>query len=81
MEFPTVITKFVKDLITVANGTDYDVGRVLWILSVLIFLGLAIWAVVKNHQPLDFANFGIGAGGVLGGGGAALGFKRNTEPQ
>jgi len=81
MGFPPFINKFVKDLVTVANGTDFDVGRVLWLLTVVVFLGLAVFAVVKNHQVLDFANFGIGAGGVLAGGGAGLGMKRGTEPQ
>jgi hypothetical protein len=78
--FP-LIKKLCKDIVTVANGEDFDVGRVLWLVTCLVFLGLAVWAVVHNHQILDFANFGIGAGGVLAGGGASLGFKKNTEPQ
>ncbi len=81
MTLPPFVNKFIKDLVTVANGTDFDIGRVLWLITVIMFLGLAGWAVIHNHQILDFANFGLGAGAVLAGGGAGLGMKKGSEPQ
>jgi hypothetical protein len=72
------LNKFIKDCFTTHNGETWDVGRILWAMSVLTFLGCAIFAIAMG-QTWDAVSFGTGAGLVLAGGGAALGFKVNTE--
>lgn len=72
--------KLIKDILTGVDNQTYDVGRLLWVLGVLVYLGLSITALVKG-QPWEPQSFGIGLGAVLAGGGAALGFKKATEPQ
>lgn len=47
-------------------------------MSVITFLGCAIYAIYRG-QTWDAVSFGTGAGLCLAGGGAALGFKGNTE--
>lgn len=71
--------KFISDCFTNANG-DWDIGRVLWAIAVLVFLALACIAVLLNKQTFDPQTFGIGLGAVMAAGGAALGMKHRTEP-
>ena len=71
--------KFIQDCFTTSDGLSWDIGRVLWALSVLTFLGCAIFSIAKG-QLWNAVEFGTGAGLVLAGGGAALGFKKGTEP-
>jgi hypothetical protein len=73
------IKSIIKDLATGIDGESYDVGRVLWALGALAFLGMSIYAVIHTGA-FDAMGFGAGYGGVLGGGGAALGMKSKTEP-
>ncbi|MHB1176053.1 MAG: hypothetical protein ACYCZJ_13120 [Sulfuriferula sp.] len=73
------ITKILKDSFTIANGNDYDIGRILWALGVLTFCFLAGWAIIKNHQAFDAMSYGGGLAAVLAAGGAALGMKQKTE--
>lgn len=72
------MNKFIKDCFTTHDGQSWDIGRVLWAVSVLTFLGCAIYALYKG-QAWDAVGFGTGAGLVLAAGGAALGFKKGTE--
>lgn len=74
------IKKFLRQILTGLDNKTFDIARVLWILTCFVFLGLAIAHVMINKQPFDAQNFGIGAGGVLLGGGAGVGLKGNTEP-
>lgn len=74
------IKKFLVHILTGLDNNTFDVARVLWVVSCLVFLVLAIVHVVVNKQPFDAQNFGLGAGGVLLGGGAGVGLKGNTEP-
>ena len=57
-----------------------DVARILWVFTVLVYLGLAIAAMVKgqNWQPLDTAK---GLAIVLVGGGIGVAVKAHTEPE
>lgn len=71
--------KFFVDILTVANGQDYDVGRVMLLAGFVFFNLFAAWALFKN-QPWSAQDYGIGLGALMGGGGAGLWFKRNTEP-
>ena len=73
--------KFLKDLVTVANGSDYDIGRVMWCIGVLAFLGFSGWSVIAQGQHFDMQSFGIGFGAVMVAGGGALRLKHPTEPQ
>lgn len=73
--------KVLKDSFTVANGNDFDLGKILWVLVSLTYLALAIYATVFKGQAFDPVSFGTGSGLVLAGGGAALGFKSATEPK
>jgi hypothetical protein len=75
------MNKFVKDMLTLANGEDFDVGRVLWAIAVLVFLGLAIYDTVAHGKPFDAQAFGIGLGSVMAAGGLALKLKHETEPK
>ncbi|OWK42218.1 amino acid ABC transporter substrate-binding protein [Fimbriiglobus ruber] len=69
----------IKDCVTGKDGESYDVGRVLWVVGALSFLGLSIYAAFKSHT-FDPLSFGTGYGGILGGGGAGIGMKAKTEP-
>lgn len=72
-----MIRQVVKDCFTVANGQDYDLGRLLWAAVIMVFICLAI----LHWRAFDPQSYGIGAGGLLAGGGGALGFKARSEPQ
>lgn len=74
------LRNFLKHLFTGIDNHTFDIARVLWFVSVMTFLALAVWHVVINKQGFDASNFGLGAGGMLAGGGAGLGLKGNTEP-
>lgn len=68
------------DCFTGKTNDIFDIGRILWALSVIVFLGLAIYDVVLTRD-FNPEQFGIGLSLVLAGGGAALGFKRSTEKE
>ena len=70
--------KFIKDCFTTSDGVTWDIGRVLWALTVLTFLCCAVYAIYKG-QLWDAVSFGTGAGLCLAGGGVALGMKAKTE--
>lgn len=71
--------KCMKDLFTLADGESYDIGRVLWAMSVVWYMGLGVAAVVINKQAFNFMEAGSGIGLVLAGGGYALKAKLSTE--
>lgn len=71
--------KILKDWLTGVDGQTYDIGRTLWMLSVLVFLGCAVYAIYKG-QAWNAVEYGTGAGLVLAGGGVAIGLKAKTEP-
>lgn len=82
MGWSAEVGRFVKDCLTVANGRDYDVGRVLWVLLVLTYVGVTIFHAVRNPtSSFDYISFGTGSGMMLAGGGASLWAKKNTEPK
>lgn len=68
------------DLFTTKNGDAWDVGRVLWALGVIAFIGLAGWAVIVNKEHFDGLAYGGGLAAALAAGGWALGAKAKTEP-
>jgi hypothetical protein len=78
---PEFIRKLCKDIVTEADGESFDIARLLWIVGAIVFLSMAVWSVVKNHQPLDFMNFGTGLAAVLAGGGIGVGARAKMENQ
>lgn len=74
------IKEFFRDCFTNATD-DYDLGRVLWAIAVVVFLFLAVYSVVVGKQTFDALVYGTGLGAVLGAGGMALWMKRDTEPK
>lgn len=72
--------KAFKDLFTLANGEDYDIGRVAGALGVVVFFGLSI-ADFYFNKKFDPQAWGMGFGLLVTGIGAALALKHKTEPQ
>lgn len=74
------MNKFLKDCVTGIDGESYDIGRAALALVSIGFVVFAGWAVFhgKDFNPQDY---GIGAGSILGGGGAGIAMKGKTEPQ
>ncbi|WP_422930157.1 amino acid ABC transporter substrate-binding protein [Singulisphaera sp. PoT] len=70
---------FLKDLVTGVDGESFDVGRVLWVASVLAFMGLSAYSLYRGGA-FDALGWGTGYGAMLGGGGAGIGLKRKAEP-
>lgn len=73
--------KILKDVFTGIDGESYDMGRVLWALSVIAGLCYAGYDLVYLNTPFNIVNYGIGVGSLLASGGAALWAKRETEPK
>jgi hypothetical protein len=69
-----------KHLVTGLDNNTVDVARVLWIVGVLSFLGLAGYEVYKSGH-FDMANFSLAYGGLLAAGAAGVKIKESTEPQ
>lgn len=75
------MSKVLKDIFTGVDGESHDVGRYLWVVSVLAGLGYAGYDLIWLKTPFNIVNFGIGVGSLLGAGGAALMLKKETEPK
>lgn len=60
--------KWLRDIATEKDNTTFEVSAVLAILSVLVFLGLAIWRMWVTEQ-FDPISYGTGASAIIGGGG------------
>lgn len=74
------MNKFIKHCLTGMDGCSWDIGRVLWALVTVAFVVFAGWSLFRGGA-FDPENFGVGAGTILGGGGAGIGFKAKTEPE
>lgn len=73
------IQKFFVDCFFEKNKKHWDLGRVLWALSTLIYLFLASMDVFYTHN-FEYQEFGIGLAAVLAGGGLGLNLKKSSEP-
>lgn len=73
------MNNFLSHIFTGVDGCTYDVGRVLWALSTVVFLGLSIAKLAITHD-INLLEVGGGIGTILGSGGGALWLKRQTEP-
>lgn len=65
--------KWLNDILT-DDGGNFTPDKVALVAGVLIFDGLAIWAVVFNKEPFlpNAAQFGLGLGAVLAAGGGSM---------
>jgi len=70
---------FFRHLLTGKDNQTYDIGRILWLLSGLVFLALSIYDVLQGN-PFRCVHFGAGAASILAGGGGGLALKKSTEP-
>lgn len=67
-----------KSLLTEDDDSTPDIVAVLFVVGVVVFLVLAVWAVAVNKTPFDMQSYGIGFGSVLTGGGAAIFAKKKS---
>lgn len=72
-------SNFTRSLFTGVDNRTWDIGRILWAVSVVVGLGLVIHAQLAD-KAFDIQNYGIGIGALLTGGGLGLKLKENTEP-
>ena len=74
-----MITKLFNDILTCSDNKTFDNGRVICLLSFLVYYGLAIMSTVHGTpwSPLDFSG---GACAMAVGFGINLKLKRRTEP-
>lgn len=69
--------------ITLFTGKDnksLDVGRVIWLLSIVSFIVFAFIGLYQD-KATDYIAYGTGLSTLLAAGGAALGLKSKTEPE
>lgn len=84
--------KILKDILTTANGQDYDTGRVLWVLAVFVLVAIGGVQVMGALAHLfgkgldlhlwsaeDWGYWGASIAVQLPAGGAALAMKMRTE--
>ena len=76
---PPSFKKLVVNTFTGKDNQTIDIGRIIWMMGALSFLGCTFYAIYKG-QPWDAVAFGTGFGAVLAGGGVALKLKEKTEP-
>lgn len=77
----SLIKKVIKDCLTGIDGETYDPARVAGLFGIIVFLGLAVYAVVVKNQAWDPQSFGLGFGGLVTGVGAGVLLKKSTEPK
>ena len=63
------LLEWLKGLLSDTDGVP-DEARVIAVLVVLVYLGLAVWNVSHEHRPFDYAAFGQGIGYTSAGIGA-----------
>jgi len=68
-----------KHMFTGKDNETFDLGRVLWAMSVVSFLGIGFYGTYKG-TPMDYLAFGTALAALLAGGGSGLGLKAKTEP-
>lgn len=80
MRLPPAILSFLQDLFTSKDGVSFDIARVLWVLAILWFFGLASYDLIANKTPFDALAYAGGAAALLFGGAAGVAVKGNQEP-
>ena len=72
---------WLTQLLTGADNSTHDIGRWAAALSIVVGLGLQIYAVGWRGQAFDMQAFGLGVGALAVGIGAMLKLKQDTEPK
>jgi hypothetical protein len=72
--------KMFTDMLTGADNTTFDIGRLSWMVSILVILIAAIWEVVHTNS-LPFRDIAESLGIVSGAHGASIWAKKDAEPQ
>lgn len=73
------IGRITRHLFTGIDGESIDIGRVMWAVGVVAYIGMSIYQLVE-HKTFDPMNWGSGFAIINGGSGVALKLKENTEP-
>ena len=68
-----------RDLFSGKDRYTLDLGRILWALAFLVFLGLTVYSIVAGVD-FDFVSWCGAVGLLLAAGGTALKIKETTEP-
>lgn len=71
------MNKLFNDITTGIDGKTFDICKVALLISMTVFLILA----VVNYSKFDPMAFGGGLGALLAGTGVAVAVKAKTEPQ
>lgn len=71
--------KALKQMFTEVDNETIDLSKILAACSVVTGLGLAIYAVVFNHNTFDMVSFGSGIGFLFAGTAALLKFKKESN--
>lgn len=74
-----MIRDVIRQLFTEADNCTHDIYRYLAVGSIVVGLGLNIYAVVTKGQPFDMQTFGVGTGALFAGVGVALGLKKESS--
>jgi hypothetical protein len=69
------VSQVIKQLLTEADNSTWDVGRFQWVIGTIIFFLLSLYAYGYNGQAFDPMTWGAGFGAVMGGGGAMVWMK------
>ena len=74
--------KFIRDLLTADKYSSvYDLVRVGTALSLIVGLGLTVYAVGWRGDPFDLTAFGTGIGLILAAGGGAMWARKDKEAE
>jgi hypothetical protein len=74
------IRNFLVTTFTGRDNVSFDIGRILWAASFVLFCILEAHNVFFLHVAFDQAAFAQATGMILLGGGAAVGVKAHCEP-
>lgn len=75
-----MIGKLLKDILTGIDNETYDNGRVLCLMSYLVYFTMALGSVVMK-APWPAMDFAGGIGTIAVGFGINLHLKKSTEPE
>ena len=72
------IIAFLKNILTEVDNETFEIGRVLWAISVTIGLTLTVTAFFTGNA-FDLQAYGVGTGTLLGAGGIVNALKSHVE--
>jgi hypothetical protein len=75
-----MMNKFIQDMLTEDDNNTYCIARFAVLLGVITFCVIGVFHVYRG-LALDFSQFGVGFGSLLGGGGVLIGGKAVTQKE